>query len=55
MVVDNQLRFKSHKNMHMEFILNIVDVMTQGCLSSACGPNIRARLKGTNNVISGAG
>ena len=34
MEVDKQMRFKSHMNMHVEFILNNVNVMTHLCLSS---------------------
>ena len=34
MEVDKQLRFKSHKNMTVEFFLTNVDVMTHSCMSS---------------------
>ena len=34
MEVDKQLKFKSHRGMHVEFISNNVDVMTHDCLSS---------------------
>ena len=34
MEVDKQLKFKSHKRMQEEFILNNIDVMTHDCLSS---------------------
>ena len=34
MEVDKQLKFKSHQRMQVEFISNIVDVMTPDCLSS---------------------
>ena len=34
MEVDKQLRFESHKSMHVEFTSNNEDVMTHGCVSS---------------------
>ena len=34
MEVDKQLKFKLHKCMQVEFILNNIDVMTHDCLSS---------------------
>ena len=34
MVVDKQLKLKSHKLMQVEFIPNNVDEMTHGCLSN---------------------
>ena len=34
MEVNKQLKFRSHKRMQVEFILNNIDVMTHNCLSS---------------------
>ena len=38
MEVHKQLRFKSHKSMHVEFTVNNVVVMTHGCLSCVALP-----------------